>query len=72
LLSIILQALLILRFSKACIKIFSILLIFVFSIAIANDTREAKTIFNIIFFLTKSCFLLIIFINLLILIFATC
>jgi len=49
LLFVILQILLILRFLKTRVKIFSILLIFVFSIAIANNTKKAKIVFNIFF-----------------------
>jgi len=67
-----LRILLILKSSKACVKIINILLIFALSIAIARNIKEAKTTFDVTFFLTSSCFLLIIFTNLLILIFATC
>jgi len=59
LLFIIFQILLILKSLKVRIKIFSILLIFVFSIAIISNTKEAKIVFNVIFFFTKFCFLLL-------------
>jgi len=64
-----LQTLLILRFLKVCVKIFNVLLIFALLITIINNIKKAKTIFNVIFFLISFCFLLLIFINLLILLF---
>jgi hypothetical protein len=65
-----LQALLILKSLKTSIKIFNILLIFALLIEIVNNIKEVKIIFNINFFLINSCFLLIIFIILFILLFA--
>jgi len=66
-----LQVLLILRFLKACVKIFNVLLILALSIAIANNIKKVKVVFDVTFFLISFCFLLIIFTNLLILLFAT-
>jgi len=68
---IIFCALLILSFSRTFAKIFSILLVFELLTAIANNIEKEKVILEVIIFFISFCFLLTIFIKLLILIFAT-